>query len=75
MRQRYKGSIERGNPPKGTIKSVVSFKDNGGNRWEYVGTIPLSAASKMIALCASNGKRDCLVNGEDHGISSVWGSL
>lgn len=37
MTYKFKAAIERGNPEKGNLKAVVSFKDKGGNRWEYVG--------------------------------------
>lgn len=72
MGTKYKAAIERGNPPQGTIKSVVSFKDNGGGRWEYVGAVPLAAAQTMMALCATNGKSASLYKGADEGISQAF---
>lgn len=72
MSAKFKASISKGNPPKGTLKGVVSFKDNGGGRWEYDGSIPLSAGKVIMALCSSNGERLCLNDGRDLGIEMAY---
>ena len=72
MTQKFKAAIERGNPPSGTLKSVVSLKDNGGNRWEYVGIIPMAAGRVMMALCSTKGERQCMNFGRDEGIEAAF---
>jgi len=72
MRAKMKASISRGNPSKGTLKSIVAFKDNGGTRWEYEGELPLAAGKIMMALCSSRGVRLCLKDGMDSGIEMAF---
>jgi hypothetical protein len=70
--KRFKASIEPGTPPKGTLKGVVSFKDNSGGRWEFVGVLPLEAGKIMMALCVTKGKQQSLITGSDSGIEQAW---
>jgi len=72
MRTKMKAAISRGNPPKGVLKSVVAFKDNGGNRWEYEGELPLDAGKLMMALCSTKGKYQSFTIGRDSGIESCF---
>lgn len=72
MQTKMKAAISRGNPPKGTLKSVVAFKDNGGNRWEYEGELPLAAGKLMMALCSTRGLSQSLNIGRDSGIESCF---
>ena len=68
---KFRATMEKGNPPQGTIKAVVSFKDNCGGRWEYVGKLPLILTQEIMMMCASEGKRHCLVEGQDEGIAAA----
>lgn len=72
MAAKFKASIARGNPPIGAIKCVVSLKDAGGGRWEFVGTVPLAAARTMMALSSSQGMRSSLGSGTDSGIEQAF---
>lgn len=73
--QKFKASISRGNPPDGTLKCVVSLKDNGGGRWEFVGTTPLAAGKTMMAICASGGRCASVNAGLDEGIAAAFPDL
>ena len=72
MSKKFKASIERGNPPIGIVKCVVSLKDAGGGRWEFVGSVPLAAARTMMALSSSQGARSSLGKGTDSGIEQAF---
>lgn len=72
MTHKFKAAIGRGNPAKGTLKAVVSLKGNGGNRWEYVGELPLAAGRLMMVLCSTNGERQSKNVGLDAGIELAF---
>lgn len=72
MASKFKAALERGNPPQGTLKCVVSFKDNGGNRWEYVGALPLAAGKVIIALCSTKGTSQSMIVGRDASIEQAF---
>ncbi len=72
MAHKYKAAISPGNPPKGTLKCVASFKDHAGGRWEFVGTVPSTAGHIMMSLCATNGERQSITTGLDDGIKLAF---
>ena len=72
IRNRYKAIISKGNPPKGIIKTVIGFKDNSGGRWEFVGALPRAAVYIIMAMCATNGERQCYAVGQDEGIENAF---
>lgn len=69
---KFRATMEKGNPPQGIIKSVVSLKDNAGGRWEYVGTLPFVTAQQIMNMCVSGGKSQSMRAGQDEGIEAAF---
>lgn len=74
MHSRYKANMGREKAKPGVPRAVIGFKDYAGNRWEFVGALPIAAVDTIRALAVSNGVHHSLKMGQDDGLDGAfWG--